>query len=166
MKLTVILITGVALLSVSCAQKETGLSEKELIGKAIFFDESLSEPAGQSCATCHIPEKGFADKYARITSEGAVEGLFSNRNSMTCAYSAYVPALSYDEEEETYVGGLFWDGRVNSLEEQAAQPFVNPLEMGNKNVGDVFERRDRRIGIRISYVFMESMSLRILSFPI
>lgn len=36
MKLTVILITGVALLSVSCAQKETGLSEKELIGKAIF----------------------------------------------------------------------------------------------------------------------------------
>lgn len=140
MKLTVILITGVALLSVSCAQKETGLSEKELIGKAIFFDESLSEPARQSCATCHIPEKGFADKYARITSEGAVEGLFSNRNSMTCAYSAYVPALSYDEEEETYVGGLFWDGRVNSLEEQAAQPFVNPLEMGNKNVGDVVRK--------------------------
>lgn len=140
MKLTVILITGVALLSVSCAQKETGLSDKELIGKAIFFDESLSEPAGQSCATCHIPEKGFADKYARITSEGAVEGLFSNRNSMTCAYSAYVPALSYDEEEETYVGGLFWDGRVNSLEEQAAQPFVNPLEMGNKNVGDVVRK--------------------------
>lgn len=66
---------------------------------------------------CHIPEKGFADKYARITSEGVVKDLFSNRNSMTCAYSAYVPALSYDEEEETYVGGFFWDGRVNSLEE-------------------------------------------------
>lgn len=26
---------------------------------------------------------------------------------MTSAYSAYVPALSYDEEEETYVGGFF-----------------------------------------------------------
>lgn len=140
MERIVILIMGVALLSASCAQKETGLSEKELIGKAIFFDESLSEPAGQSCATCHIPEKGFADKYARITSEGAVKGLFSNRNSMTCAYSAYVPALSYDEEEETYVGGLFWDGRVNSLEEQAAQPFVNPLEMGNENVSDVVRK--------------------------
>ena len=69
-----------------------------------------------------------------------MKGLFSNRNSMTCAYSAYVPALSYDEEEETYVGGLFWDGRVNSLEEQAAQPFVNPLEMGNENVGDVVRK--------------------------
>ena len=140
MKRTVILIAGVALLSGSCAKKETGLSEKELVGKAIFFDESLSEPVGQSCATCHTPEKGFADKYARITSEGAMKGLFSNRNSMTCAYSAYVPALSYDEEEETYVGGLFWDGRVNSLEEQAAQPFVNPLEMGNENVGDVVRK--------------------------
>ena len=140
MKRTVILIAGVALLSGSCAKKETGLSEKELVGKAIFFDESLSEPAGQSCATGHTPEKGFADKYARITSEGAMKGLFSNRNSMTCAYSAYVPALSYDEEEETYVGGLFWDGRVNSLEEQAAQPFVNPLEMGNENVGDVVRK--------------------------
>lgn len=140
MKRTVILIAGVALLSGSCAKKETGLSEKELVGKAIFFDESLSEPAGQSCATCHTPEKGFADKYARITSEGAMKGLFSNRNSMTCAYSAYVPALSYDEEEETYVGGLFWDGRVNSLEEQAAQPFVNPLEIGNENVGDVVRK--------------------------
>ena len=140
MKRTVILIAGVALLSGSCAKKETGLSEKELVGKAIFFDESLSEPAGQSCATCHTPEKGFADKYARITSEGAMKGLFSNRISMTCAYSAYVPALSYDEEEETYVGGLFWDGRVNSLEEQAAQPFVNPLEMGNENVGDVVRK--------------------------
>ena len=140
MKRTVILIAGVALLSGSCAKKETGLSEKELVGKTIFFDESLSEPAGQSCATCHTPEKGFADKYARITSEGAMKGLFSNRNSMTCAYSAYVPALSYDEEEETYVGGLFWDGRVNSLEEQAAQPFVNPLEMGNENVGDVVRK--------------------------
>lgn len=109
------------------------LSEKELIGKKIFYDESLSEPAGQSCATCHMPETGFADRYSRVTSEGAVKGLFSNRNSMTCSYTAYIPPLHYDEEEETYVGGLFWDGRVNSLEEQAAQPFLNPLEMGNKN---------------------------------
>ncbi|MDR0795833.1 MAG: cytochrome B6, partial [Tannerella sp.] len=29
------------------------------------------------------------------------------------------------------IGGLFWDGRANSLEEQAKLPFTNPLEMGN-----------------------------------
>lgn len=125
-----------SLLLFSCTSgKETApdLNEKELLGKMIFFDENLSEPAGQSCATCHTPEKGFADKYSRITSEGAVKGLFSNRNAMTCSYVAYIPALCYDEEDETYVGGLFWDGRANTLEEQAAQPFINPLEMGNKD---------------------------------
>lgn len=83
------------------------LSDKELVGKQLFFDESLSEPVGQSCGTCHEPAKGFTDKYGRITSEGAVKGLFSNRNSMSCSYVAYVPALYYDEKEETYVGGLF-----------------------------------------------------------
>lgn len=127
---------------ISCTPKEkrAGMNDKELLGKQIFFDETLSEPMGESCATCHTPEKGFADKYPRITSEGAVKGRFSNRNSMTCSYAAYVPALYYDEEEETFVGGLFWDGRVNSLEEQAAQPFVNPLEMGNESNERVVEK--------------------------
>lgn len=116
----------------ACGQSSPNrLNEREELGKKIFFDESLSEPAGQSCATCHTPEKGFADREARITSEGAVQGLFSNRNSMSSAYTCYVPSLCYDTAEETYIGGLFWDGRVNTLEEQAAQPFVNPLEMGN-----------------------------------
>lgn len=127
----------------SCTQKGNVSSEidsKELLGKQLFFDESLSEPAGQSCGTCHTPEKGFADKLSRMTSEGAVKGRFSNRNAQTCSYAAYVPALYYDEEEETFVGGLFWDGRVNTLEEQAAQPFVNPLEMGNRDVEMVVQK--------------------------
>lgn len=116
----------------SCTVEKTErTAEKEALGKLLFFDESLSEPAGQSCATCHTKETGFADKYSRAVSEGAVAGLFSNRNSMTVAYAAFVPPLSYDEKEETYVGGLFWDGRMNSLDEQAGEPFLNPVEMGN-----------------------------------
>lgn len=140
MKPTVIIILGLSLLAVSCAREESGLSGKESLGKSIFYDESLSEPRGVSCATCHTPEKGFADKDSRITSEGAVKGLFSNRNSMSSAYTAFVPVLYYDKEERTYVGGLFWDGRANSLEEQASQPFVNPLEMGNKSLEDVVRK--------------------------
>lgn len=140
MRYTIIACVGIASLCFSCTKKDAGIQDKELLGKAIFFDESLSEPAGQSCATCHTPEKGFADKYSRIASEGAVKGLFSNRNSMSCSYVAYVPALWYDEDEETYVGGLFWDGRVNTLEEQAALPFTNPLEMGNKSLEDVVRK--------------------------
>ena len=50
---------------------------------------------------------------------------------MTICYSMYVPSLYFDEEEETYVGGLFWDGRSPSLQHQAGEPFLNPVEMGN-----------------------------------
>lgn len=116
------------------------LSEEEQVGKLLFFDERLSEPPGQSCATCHTQAKGFADKDSRIVSEGAVKGLFGARNSMTIGYSSFVPPLYYDEEEETYVGGLFWDGRVNTLEEQAGEPFLNRVEMGMPMKKHVTER--------------------------
>ena len=119
------------LLSACREEQPHKLTPKEQLGKLIFFDTALSNPPGQSCATCHTPANGFADTLSRPISEGAVKGLFSNRNSMTICYSSFVPALSYDQEEETYIGGLFWDGRVNDLQAQAGQPFVNPLEMGN-----------------------------------
>lgn len=118
------------LLIVSCRKKDVGiLTLEEKLGKAIFFDATLSRPSGMSCATCHRPERGFADTLSRVASEGAVKGLFTLRHSMTIAYSAFVPPLEYDQEEAAWVGGLFWDGRVNSLEEQAEEPFLNPLEM-------------------------------------
>ncbi len=126
---------------ISCSPNKKGLNiTKEQVGKLLFFDESLSEPAGQSCATCHIPENGFADKDHRIVSEGAVKGLFSNRNSMTASYTAYIPPLSFKADDSTYVGGLFWDGRANFLEEQAKFPFTNPLEMANTDPRMVVEK--------------------------
>lgn len=122
---------AVALLAVSCEHHQHSiLHQKEKLGKLLFFDESLSSPAGQSCATCHDPDMGFADKHARIVSEGAVKGLFSCRNSMSICYAAYVPELHYNTEDSTYAGGLFWDGRTANLQTQAGDPFLNPVEMG------------------------------------
>ena len=34
-------------------------------------------------------------------------------------------------------GGLFWDGRANTLQEQAYGPLLNPVEMANASVEDV-----------------------------
>lgn len=115
-------------------------AEREALGRLLFHDETLSEPAGQSCATCHTASKGFADVEARHVSEGAVKGLFSQRNAMTVCYSAFVPELHYDGEEETYVGGLFWDGRSPSLRHQAGLPLLNPVEMGNTDKAMVAEK--------------------------
>ncbi|MFX8797740.1 cytochrome c peroxidase, partial [Acinetobacter baumannii] len=39
-----------------------------------------------------------------------------------------------------YSGGLFWDGRAASLKEQAKKPFLNPIEMGNKDAAPVVEK--------------------------
>lgn len=103
--------------------------DKVALGKKIFFDQNLSNPIGQSCASCHNPQTGFSDLNHNIISEGAVNGLFGNRNAPNIAYSMYSPTLQYDAAEGTYFGGFFLDGRVHTLQEQAKKPFMNPLEM-------------------------------------
>lgn len=110
------------------------LSPKEQLGKLLFFDESLSEPPGQSCSTCHDPSVAFADPETTLpVSRGAAQGLYGNRNDMTVSYSMYVPPLHFDSVAQVWVGGLFWDGRANSLTEQAMGPPLNPLEMANRD---------------------------------
>jgi len=117
------------------------LSMKEQLGKRLFFDESLSTPTGQSCATCHDPMVAFADPVIDLpVSRGAVHGLYGNRNDMTAAYSMYAPPLHYDSLEEVWTGGLFWDGRANTLTEQALGPPLNPLEMANPDTSTIAEK--------------------------
>lgn len=109
------------------------------LGKQIFFDTNLSLPPGQSCASCHDPQAGFADPNHLAVSDGAVPGRVGNRNAQSIAYAAFSPELYFDPAttpaipEGQYKGGLFWDGRSNTLEDQARQPFLNPLEMHNPN---------------------------------
>jgi cytochrome c peroxidase len=37
-------------------------------------------------------------------------------------------------------GGLFWDGRVSTLQDQAIVPMTNPVEMANKDANEVFDK--------------------------
>ena len=111
-----------------------GLSQKELLGKRLFEDATLSEPAGQSCATCHAASVAFTDPDAtHPTSKGVRPGLFGNRNTPMASYMMFAPDFHYDEAEGLYVGGQFLDGRAATLELQAQQPFLNPVEMANPN---------------------------------
>jgi cytochrome c peroxidase len=120
--------------------------QKIELGKKIFFDTNLSKPGGQSCASCHVPAAGFADPDSGLpVSQGAVPSRFGNRNAQSISYSMFAPPLYFDSVNMTpaipegqYKGGLFWDGRANTLEDQAKQPFLNPLEMHNPNKAMVF----------------------------
>jgi len=136
---------------------------KERLGKLLFFDESLSTPPGQSCSSCHDPKVAFADPELDLpVSRGSRPGVYGNRNDMTVSYSAFVPPLHFDEEENMWVGGLFWDGRANSLFEQAQVPPLNPLEMANP---DTLTIARKLRGLSYSALFTEVYGADALSDP-
>jgi len=59
------------------------------------------------------------------------------RNAPTAAYAFYSPEFHYDTKLGGYIGGQFWDGSAKNLVEQAKGPFLNPLEMNNKDEAEV-----------------------------
>jgi len=113
---------------------------QEDLGKLIFFDTNLSEPAGQACASCHSPDAGFADPDQNLpVSEGVIAGRFGGRNSPTAAYASFTPTFSYSVANGA-LGGQFWDGRAADLTEQAKGPFLNPVEMNNPDAAAVIDK--------------------------
>jgi cytochrome c peroxidase len=128
--------------SASIAEPDAaGLSGIELLGKKLFDDTNLSEPAGQACGSCHDAGHAFTDPDRdQPTSEGVHPGLFGKRNTPTAAYMQFSPPFHYDQGDGTYVGGQFLDGRASSLELQAQQPFLNPVEMANLNQQAVVDK--------------------------
>ena len=118
------------------ATSTVALNNTEALGQQLYFDQNLSSPAGQSCASCHLPEAGFADPDRHFpVSEGVISGLFGNRNSPTTSYASTIPDFQFDGVR--FLGGQFLDGRASTLEDQAKGPFLNPLEMNNTKEGVV-----------------------------
>jgi cytochrome c peroxidase len=117
------------------------LTPVEKLGKLMLYDNTLSNPAGYSCATCHTPETGFTGPNSEINAfsgpqPGVVPGRFSNRKPQSYLYAAFSPVGPYyDPGLKTWLGGGFWNGRVADLTEQALQPPINPNEMANTPEG-------------------------------
>jgi cytochrome c peroxidase len=125
-----------ALLLLGCSSSSV---TKAQVGKLVFEDTGMSSPGGQSCADCHAATTAFSDPdNDSSTSAGVVVGRFGPRNAQTAMYAAYIPPLRVDGVAPP-VGGLFWDGRAASLEQQAEAPLLNPLEMNNPDKATVVE---------------------------
>ena len=120
------------------------LSRIEQIGLRVFNDTNLSEPRGLACVGCHMAGTGFANNNGSRTGValGGKPGSLGLRNAMTNAYSGLVPGFSFrvEDGELEAIGGHFWDGRANTLTEQAQAPFLNPLEMNNPNAQAVIDK--------------------------
>lgn len=116
------------------------LTPKQRVGKMLFLDTSLSDPPGQSCASCHDPANHFAHPKHPMIAEGATKGRFGNRRPPSIAYASFSPSFHYDTSKKDYIGGYFWDGRAKSLKEQAKGPLLNPAEMNNSSRQQVVDK--------------------------
>jgi cytochrome c peroxidase len=94
------------------------------LGQKLFFEPRLSGDGTVACATCHDPTRAFTD--GRPVSIG-IHGRVGQRNASTILNALY------NKHQ-------FWDGRVATLEQQAALPITNPFEMGSASIGDAVSR--------------------------
>lgn len=104
--------------------KNNPLTEEGVaLGKKLFHDPILSGDNTQSCADCHLQANGFSDP--NRFSEG-VTGALGDKNASSIINAAWNTSH-------------FWDGRAESLEEQALGPVTNPIEMNSDSWNQVIE---------------------------
>ncbi len=92
------------------------LPERVRLGRKLFFDPLLSADGTVACASCHDPQHGFASAEPRAV---GIHGKVGTRNA---------PSLL----NRAYGSSFFWDGRTATLEAQALEPIVNPVELGSQ----------------------------------
>lgn len=88
-----------------------------ILGRFLFYDPILSRDSSISCATCHKQELAFTDGLAKSI---GIDGRIGKRSAMSLANIGFANR------------GLFWEGRVSSLEMQALHPVEDPNEMDEK----------------------------------
>ena len=76
------------------------LSTAEQLGKGIFFDKTLSNPIGLSCATCHLPSAGVTGESSAVNKAagpmpGVVPGRFGHRKPQAVPYATFSPYGPY-----------------------------------------------------------------------
>jgi cytochrome c peroxidase len=114
------------------------LSAAARAGKQLFFDKRLSASGAMACATCHDPDHAYGPANGLAVQLG---GAHATRPGLRA-----VPSLRYKEFTPGYAdlldnadgfspptpgGGFAWDGRADSLGEQARIPLLSPFEMAN-----------------------------------
>ncbi len=90
------------------------------LGRVLFFDRRLSVNSTIACASCHRQANGFDDQTRFSTG-------FSGA-AFTSAHAMRLGNVRYWQP-----GSMFWDRRAASVEAQASQPIINPIEMGWDN---------------------------------
>ena len=119
------------------------------LGRALFFEPSLSASGRTACASCHDPAHAYGPANALSVQpagrDGATPGL---RAAPSLRYLNTLPAFTehhFDNDGNDSIdagptGGHTWDGRAGSAREQARLPLLSDAEMANAAPAEVVQR--------------------------
>jgi cytochrome c peroxidase len=131
---------------------------KAELGEQLFKEKRFSADGSIACASCHKPELAFTD--GRVIAEG-IKGRIGTRHTPTVVNAVYYKTQ-------------FWDGRRQSLEKQALDPLVNPVEHGFsshqsvlkvvRNDADYREQFQEVFGVATADITMDHVTMAIATF--
>jgi cytochrome c peroxidase len=120
----------------------TGTQAIETLGELMQYDRSISPKKDIACASCHMPYAAFSGpipsvNLTMIAYPGTEHFRAGKRTAQRYPYSTNFPVLQYNEEQQLFFGGNFWDSRATGYKlrspdaEQSQGPPVDTQEMGN-----------------------------------
>ncbi|MCH2223478.1 MAG: cytochrome-c peroxidase [Crocinitomicaceae bacterium] len=106
------------------------------LGRALFYEKSMSSDGTVSCASCHNQATGFSDPDQFSFGVNDAQG---NRQAMA------IINLAWNDNE------FFWDGRAHLLRDQSLGPIENPLEM-NETLENVIQKLNTNTKIKQLFI--------------
>ena len=139
-------------------------SSKVELGRLLFFDPILSGDKDVACATCHHPDHGYAEfRDISIGVNGKGFGSkrtfnepndipFVKRNAHTILNTAF-NGIDIFNKYDPSDAPMFWDSRVNSLEDQALEPLKALEEMRGRNYSEseILDEIVKRLKLNAQY---------------
>ena len=126
--------------------RRPSVDELTALGAQIFRDRGLSASGQLACADCHDPARAFGPRGDTAVAYGGADGTTAGvRAAPSLRYLQAVPpfaahATSEDGTDDGPTGGLTWDGRADSLHDQARGPLLSPLEMALRSPDELAAR--------------------------
>jgi cytochrome c peroxidase len=129
----------------------TRMNQVRVLGKLLLFDKNLSVNRNEACSFCHMPSTDFTGPISilnmtTVAYPGSVRHRFGHRKPQSYTYAPFYPALLYNQTQQDFYGGNFWDLRATGYRlqspaaEQAQNPPVDPNEMGMPDTACVVRR--------------------------
>src|SRR5882762_3893258 len=95
----------------------TGQRLNVLVGKALNFDRNISPFNDRACGFCHMPYVGFSGpipsvNLTMVAYPGSYNFRAGKRTAQRYTYSPSFPVLNFNDTQQAFFGGNFWDSRA------------------------------------------------------